>query len=119
MGIGLAAAFIGVLSLASTPGPRLAACVGALLAIASGLSLVFGLLTPAVGTVVAMEFIAAALFHGNDEFRLMCCGAWEAWLLAVMASAISLLGPGAYSIDARLFGRREIVISSRNPPPDR
>jgi uncharacterized membrane protein YphA (DoxX/SURF4 family) len=32
-------------------------------------------------------------------------------LLAVMmAISLALLGPGAYSVDARLFGRREITI---------
>ncbi|HEX3543577.1 MAG TPA: hypothetical protein VHT31_03545 [Candidatus Acidoferrum sp.] len=35
--------------------------------------------------------------------------------MIVMAAAIALLGPGAFSLDARLFGRREILI----PPPSR
>jgi uncharacterized membrane protein YphA (DoxX/SURF4 family) len=37
--------------------------------------------------------------------------------LAVISLAIVLLGPGAFSLDARLFGRREIVIpeASRTP----
>jgi len=30
--------------------------------------------------------------------------------IAVLAIVIALLGPGAFSIDARLFGRREILI---------
>lgn len=34
-------------------------------------------------------------------------------LAAAMGTAIALLGPGALSIDARLFGPREIII----PPP--
>jgi hypothetical protein len=34
-----------------------------------------------------------------------------AYAIAVVAAAIVLLGPGAYSIDARIFGRREIVIN--------
>ena len=28
----------------------------------------------------------------------------------ILAAAIALLGPGAFSVDARLFGRREILI---------
>jgi hypothetical protein len=28
----------------------------------------------------------------------------------ILATAIALLGPGAFSLDARLFGRREILI---------
>lgn len=30
--------------------------------------------------------------------------------LAIICIALSLLGPGAFSLDARLFGRREIII---------
>ncbi len=33
-------------------------------------------------------------------------------LLIVDAVALALLGPGAHSIDAYLFGRREIIIPS-------
>jgi len=32
-----------------------------------------------------------------------------------VAFSLMMLGPGAYSIDARLFGRREIVIPRRKP----
>jgi hypothetical protein len=37
--------------------------------------------------------------------------------MTVAAVALALLGPGAFSLDGRLFGRREIVIppSSRKP----
>ena len=36
-------------------------------------------------------------------------------LFAVIVLAVTCLGPGAYSIDARLFGRREIIIPTRSP----
>ena len=36
-------------------------------------------------------------------------------VLAVISVAIALLGPGAYSLDGYLFGRREIVIPPRTP----
>ena len=32
-----------------------------------------------------------------------------------LTTAIALLGPGAFSIDARMFGRRVIVIRNRYP----
>ncbi|HEX6731189.1 MAG TPA: hypothetical protein VF074_14290 [Pyrinomonadaceae bacterium] len=32
--------------------------------------------------------------------------------LIVLSVAIALLGPGAFSLDARMFGRREITIPS-------
>jgi hypothetical protein len=39
--------------------------------------------------------------------------------IVVLSAAIALLGPGAFSIDARMFGRREILIThaSRSPKP--
>jgi uncharacterized membrane protein YphA (DoxX/SURF4 family) len=38
-------------------------------------------------------------------------------LAAVIATALVCLGPGAFSVDARLFGRREVIIpkTSMNP----
>jgi hypothetical protein len=35
----------------------------------------------------------------------------------VMSIAITLLGPGAFSLDAHLFGRREIIIPGASRPP--
>ena len=37
----------------------------------------------------------------------------SAILAAIIAVAIVFLGPGAFSLDARLFGRREIIIPPR------
>ncbi len=37
-----------------------------------------------------------------------------ALLFALIAIALICLGPGAYSLDARLFGRREIIIPARS-----
>jgi hypothetical protein len=34
-----------------------------------------------------------------------------------MAVAVALLGPGAFAVDARLFGRREVVIPRPSRPP--
>jgi hypothetical protein len=36
-------------------------------------------------------------------------------LATVIAVALICLGPGAFSLDARLFGRREIIIPSASP----
>ena len=38
-------------------------------------------------------------------------------LVVIVAVAIALLGPGAYSLDSYLFGRREIVIAARGHSP--
>jgi len=58
--------------------------------------LVLGFMTPA-GAVIAA---AIALFFGSPS-------------VAAIAIALALLGPGAFSVDAKLFGRREIVIDER------
>jgi hypothetical protein len=65
-------------------------------AVASAVFLATGFLTPIAGVLG----VVAALLGGGPV-----CGD--------MAIALSLvfLGPGAYSVDARLFGRREIVIA--------
>jgi uncharacterized membrane protein YphA (DoxX/SURF4 family) len=83
-----------------------------LLAIASGASLLLGFLTPA-GSAIAGLGCAGMLFswfpppsHNLIEVRLC------AILVITVAIAIVLLGPGALSIDARLFGRR-VIISPR------
>jgi hypothetical protein len=34
-------------------------------------------------------------------------------LLIGVAMSLALIGPGAYSVDARLFGRREIRVSQK------
>jgi uncharacterized membrane protein YphA (DoxX/SURF4 family) len=71
-----------------------------------GLSLPVGLgaLTPFVhGGVVLVAMLSLGL-GGN----------WEVSLLQIAgALAVAMVGPGAYSIDGRLFGPRKIVI----PPP--
>jgi hypothetical protein len=36
--------------------------------------------------------------------------ALAAFNLAAISAALVLLGPGSFSLDARLFGRREIII---------
>ena len=66
-------------------------------AVLSAVLLAAGFMTPVAGVLG----VAAALLGGAP--------AWAG--LAVIAAALVLLGPGAYSIDARLFGRREIVIA--------
>jgi len=84
-----------------------AACV---LALCSGASLLIGFLTPIVG---AFALLAAA----GVTFSRLPAPAWNLFssnLLCfdaiTMALAMVLLGPGAFSIDARLFGRRKIII---------
>jgi uncharacterized membrane protein YphA (DoxX/SURF4 family) len=84
--------------------------VAGLLAIASAVSLLLGFFTPAGGAIVALG-CAGMLFSWVPSpvpnlIEVRLC----AVLVITVAMAILLLGPGALSIDARLFGRREIII---------
>jgi putative oxidoreductase len=65
-----------------------------------GLLLVAGLWTPVVGAVVAL--IQIAPFLRVDEHPLV------GLLAATMAAALAMLGPGRWSVDARLFGWKRI-----------
>jgi hypothetical protein len=84
-----------------------------LAALAAGVSLLIGFLTPITATAVGLGGIGVALS------LLPACtpSVFDSRLATVFAVTmligIILLGPGAFSIDARLFGRRQIII----PPP--
>lgn len=84
--------------------PPFAAMVVHALAILTGATLLVGLWTPVGGVLaVGLQLAIAAADNGADGTHL--------WLAAVAASLV-MLGPGAWSFDARLFGRRRIDIRS-------
>lgn len=65
---------------------------------ALGLFIMAGLWTPVVGLLVAAaEFWI--IFAGGSDL-------WVSFLLAVLGGSLAMIGPGAWSIDARLFGRK-------------
>jgi uncharacterized membrane protein YphA (DoxX/SURF4 family) len=76
--------------------------------IASSLAVLVGLFTPASATILA---VTVAWFWFPVHADVLRLGVPAALMTIAVAVAISLLGPGAFSIDARLFGPREIVIS--------
>jgi len=81
------------------------ALLAQLFAAGAGLLLLIGLWTPIAG----VGFMFAELWIG-----LLGVGdPWVAGILAVLGATIASIGPGAWSVDARLFGRKHIEISSR------
>jgi uncharacterized membrane protein YphA (DoxX/SURF4 family) len=83
--------------------------VGAL-AVTSGVCLLSGFLTPIAGGLVVLGSLAFAI----SSFVVLPLDVFDSKLvivnIMVISIAIALLGPGAFSLDARMFGRREISI---------
>lgn len=105
--VGLALVGEGCTSLWERP-PVGSATITAALATA-GLFLVLGLWTPVTGTAVALIEIGQTLASvGSPQVHL---------LQAAMGAALAMLGPGLWSIDARLFGWRRVEVQQRRPPP--
>jgi len=61
-----------------------------------------GLWTPFVGTLIAVVELWVALTHLSDP--------WVSIMLATIGVTSAMLGPGAFSIDAVLFGRRHLDV---------
>jgi len=87
-----------------------------LLAILTGASLLTGFLTP-LAAILALLAGAGVAFSWLPSPIPEVLGGAATTLLIVMAAAVLLLGPGAFSLDARLFGRREVVIPRSSDPP--
>jgi uncharacterized membrane protein YphA (DoxX/SURF4 family) len=76
-----------------------------IIAAGAGIFLLLGLWTPVMGTVVAVVE-AWISFSRPDDL-------WIPVMLATLGATIAMIGPGAWSVDARLFGRKHIDISER------
>jgi putative oxidoreductase len=77
-----------------------------LIAAVGGILLLAGLWTPVVGALVALDeaWIAFSLYSPGRE------DSWIHMFIAMLAASVAMLGPGAWSIDARLFGRQRFDI---------
>ena len=80
------------------------------MAIASGALLLSGFLTPVAGVLIGLGALGIALGWLPAATRNLFDAELPAVFAVIMSAAIVFLGPGAFSIDARLFGRREIII---------
>ena len=67
--------------------------------------LLLGLWTPIVGALAALVALwSLFLIPGDAGFHV---------LLGTLGAALALLGPGAWSVDARLFGMKRVEIGDQ------
>ena len=79
-----------------------------------GVLLLVGLLTPFAASASGVLQVTARTFADSASAGIQAPNEFAAFLVAV-AIAAAILGPGAYSLDARLFGLREIIIPRSRP----
>jgi putative oxidoreductase len=82
--------------------PQRESIVVHVIATIAGILLLLGLWTPIAGVIIALSETWIAL-AGTDHPR-------GTILMATLGIALAILGPGALSIDARLFGRKRLDI---------
>jgi putative oxidoreductase len=83
--------------------PRLAPALTHALAVCAGILLLAGLWTPVAGVLVAVINLWKTFSQPGDP--------WIPILLGTVGIGLALVGPGAWSVDARLFGWKRIEIS--------
>ena len=74
-------------------------------AIIIGILLLAGLWTPIVGSLVGAPAVWNIISRPGDP--------WPCILMATIGAGLALLGPGAWSVDARLFGWKRIEVRNR------
>lgn len=89
-------------------GPPLSMVAMHLIGIAAAMFLLAGLFTPVAGILasLAKAWIAVARFSAYSPGD-----PWIAVAQAILAITLAMTGPGAWSIDARRFGRKHFDLS--------
>lgn len=108
--VGATAVVQGVVSLAFGGNLTFGTVVIGMLAVANGILLLAGFLTPLIVVIVGVGSAGIALSWLPVPAPNLLNSGLATFFLIVMSAAIGILGPGAFSVDARLFGRREIII---------
>ena len=100
----------GVMDVRTGPPPQL--FIPEALGIAAGILLAAGLWTPTAGSLVAGLAIWNSITKPGNL--------WANIFLGTIGIGLALLGPGAWSLDAQLFGWKRIDVRRiKNPPPNR
>ena len=82
-------------------------------ALACGGLLLIGLLTPIVGAIVAVGILSVVISLLPACVPSLFNSRISVLFALTMLLTVIGIGPGAFSLDARFFGRREIIIPRR------
>jgi putative oxidoreductase len=110
MAIGLIAVIQGGLYLLNRAGETFEAVAVGVAIAASGISLLIGFLTPLAGALIAVATMGIALSWLPPPTPNLFDAPVPLVLVVTVCAAVAFLGPGAFSVDSRLFGRRRIII---------
>jgi uncharacterized membrane protein YphA (DoxX/SURF4 family) len=105
VGLFLLRGFVSFTLLAHTVAYIATSKVDALSCVVFGVSLI-----SAVGLLVGFMTPVIAIAVTVGATVLAFSGPYSSLVLIVVSVAVALLGPGAFSLDARMFGRREILL---------
>jgi uncharacterized membrane protein YphA (DoxX/SURF4 family) len=108
--VGAVVAAQGAVCLVEGVNLKLGAWLISVSAVACGVSLLAGFLTPLASILAGLGAVSVALSWITAPDPNLFDDRLSIIFVVIMTVAIFLLGPGAFSLDARLFGRREIVI---------
>lgn len=100
----------GVRTLAASSGPAYISWFTGLFAITVGVALLVGFLAPLAGALAACGYLATGVSSLLATDVSQHPSSFAALDLTAISLAVVLLGPGAISLDALLFGRRKIII---------
>ena len=114
--LGLVAAWQSLSYLGTVPAPPAFAWASAAALAVGGVLLLAGVLTPAASVIAAAGMIIIDATDGAVRAGLLPLDRVGTACMVVVAVSVVLLGPGAFSLDAWWFGRREIVFSETSTP---
>lgn len=96
----------GIVSLREGPSLQVAALQ--VISLATGPLILVGLWTPVAGTLAMILNLGIAFTryssHSGDP--------WIPLITGALGASLAMIGPGAWSIDAKLFGRKHIDLSN-------
>jgi len=90
--------------------PPMNVTIPAILLMGAGILLIAGLWTPVAGISIALTEVWKMLMLPGDK--------WLWLMLATAGAALAMLGPGLWSIDARLYGWKRLEPTLRKKNSD-